>query len=211
MISGKKFKVEDLDRELFLATRKPEFDNEKMIEIKNAIIEWLKDKKMTPPNSSIANKLVCFLTETSPKLKTQDGLLPRKKGLALIGNPGTGKTFANKLISIFRGYRFFKADDIVQIFRDNKDEFMEIARGAEPIIVDDIGAEELFIEYGRKTEVIQYLISLRSDVFVERGVFSLFTSNLDVDAFKARYGDRCYSRLKGMCECCVINGEDLRQ
>lgn len=210
MIAGKGFKFEDLSREIESTSRKVNIDSQELIETKSKAIAWLQDKEIVPPNDQIKNKLVCFIAETADRFKDDKGRFARVKGLSLFGNAGTGKTFAGKIISVTREFRFFKSDDLVELFKDDRNEFVKIMKSNNPIIIDDIGAEETLIEYGRKTEVVQYAISLRSDAHTQYGALSVFTSNLDNDSFKSRYGDRSYSRIRGMCECCVINGKDIR-
>ncbi len=209
MLVGKTFKVMDLDSEIQRMITKVEFDKVLYSTLQKELTAWIEEKNWTPPNETIKEALIKYLVETSPKMRV-DGVSMRTKGLFFIGNSGVGKTFASKIISIFRGYKFFKAYELVEMFKENKEQFIEVMKSHEIIIVDDLGAEYTLVHYGHVEEVMSYAINLRSDVFIEFGVLTLFTSNLNKEEFIQRYTKRCYSRIKGMCDVVQAKGKDLR-
>jgi DNA replication protein DnaC len=96
--------------------------------------------------------------------------------------------------------KFFTAKGICRIcaaaekFKDQYDDYERIF--TEPkIIIDDLGAEPTEITvYGQTQTPIVDIISER----YRRQLFTIITSNLDVDQIKTKYGVRIYDRLKEM-------------
>jgi DNA replication protein DnaC len=64
---------------------------------------------------------------------------------------------------------------------------------------DDLGAEEVRMNYGNKKEVMVDLINERYDLFIQHGLLTHFTTNLTPDEIEKRYSTRVRSRLKHMC------------
>jgi DNA replication protein DnaC len=136
------------------------------------------------------------------------------RGLLLCGIPGNGKTVMALAIAWLIEYltsqeygsqsreivKFFTAKGICRIcaaaekFKDQYDDYERIF--TEPmIIIDDLGAEPTEITvYGQTQTPIVDIISER----YRRQLFTIITSNLDVDQIKTKYGVRIYDRLKEM-------------
>jgi DNA replication protein DnaC len=64
---------------------------------------------------------------------------------------------------------------------------------------DDLGAEEVRNNYGNIKEVMVDLINERYDLFLQYGLKTHFTTNLNPDQIEKRYSTRVRSRLKQMC------------
>lgn len=64
---------------------------------------------------------------------------------------------------------------------------------------DDLGAEEVRINFGNVKEVMVDLINERYDLFLAHGLKTHFTTNLNPDQIEKRYSTRIRSRLKHMC------------
>jgi len=171
---------------------------------------WLRDQGLMPPSRLIADSLVKFLVETK--------LHYRKKGLFFIGGVGTGKTVAFKIIQSVREFEFLESYEITEISKGFKTSseyikilFIKFVRDKNKnVIIDDLGDELTINSYGIKSEFMTEVIRERHKTFIDRGDLTLISSNLNEEAFKARYGERIYSRITQMCEVVVCNGKDLR-
>lgn len=64
---------------------------------------------------------------------------------------------------------------------------------------DDLGAEEVRNNFGNVKEVMVDLINERYDLFLQYGLKTHFTTNLNPDQIEKRYSTRVRSRLKQMC------------
>ena len=144
------------------------------------------------------------------------------RGLLLIGTPGTGKTFLLRAISEMFDIPMTTARKIERTaqdefsFRDlirlNLPRWSEVPRHWNDLIVDDIGSEEPVVkDFGRNYRPISEAIQLRYDAFVGRGWITHFSTNLQPEALRQRYGERCWSRLCEMCVPIVMTGEDRRK
>lgn len=136
------------------------------------------------------------------------------KGLFIYGGTGTGKTYiAHALAYSVKKERGWSVD--VSNFVGLLGEFREfIVRGTYQenlcnfckencIILDDLGAEKL-------TDFVQeFLYSIINNRY-ENMKRTVFTTNLDLKAFEARYGDRLLSRIGEMCIMVELKGEDKR-
>jgi DNA replication protein DnaC len=73
---------------------------------------------------------------------------------------------------------------------------------------DDLGAEEIRNNFGNLKEVMVDLIVERYDLFLQYGLKTHFTTNLDPTQIKKRYKDRVSSRLRQMCNLLAIGTEE---
>ena len=130
-----------------------------------------------------------------------------KKGLFFFGNTGTGKTYTLHALAKNKG----KVDNFVELlanFRDamRKGFYLDNLNdycNKEFIFIDDVGAEnisEFVLEFF-------YLVVNKRYENMKRTVIS---TNLTIEAFKDRYGDRILSRLSEMCLIIELKGDDRR-
>lgn len=144
------------------------------------------------------------------------------KGLFIAGNTGSGKTMAVRILAqLYRlnpvkdasginlSWNPISAIKLCEIYRENKnyDELVKL-----PIVlIDDIGSEPNEINYmGNKINVLANFIERRAD---DPTKVTSFTSNIPLNHpdFKARYGDRVYSRVVNMCNYLTLTGDDRRK
>lgn len=125
-------------------------------------------------------------------------------GLFLIGNYGTGKTMffqavGNTNIRIFSLLRHLATplEDIEAEIRScyNND-----------LVIDDIGAEPIYNNYGNKIDLLPWVIENR--IYLKSKTH--FTSNLSVGQIEKRYGGRVIDRIAGMCRTHKFTGESMR-
>jgi DNA replication protein DnaC len=158
-----------------------------------------------------------------------------KRGLFVTGDTGTGKTFALMLIAerckikrrdagyvtaqefsnlvskegSYNAVKKFTTDLKAEAWHQGRwdthsYEFVDL-------IIDDVGAENEAIHFGRHSESLVELIAARYDLWRERGVRTHFTSNLTTDQIEERYGKRIASRIFEMCWVTKFEGNDRRK
>lgn len=168
-------------------------------------------------------KLLCFyfskderFLQYSNKSKYVSTLnnLDFDKGLLIFGSIGFGKSLIMKIfknISI-PGNRFYyhEANDIVMEYSKDGYEGLENFLKSNAYY-DDIGTEEKASHYEKGKEIFKTIIETRYNQFLNKGYKTHFTSNLNPDELKERYGERVRSRLNEMFNIIVVNGEDRRK
>lgn len=134
-------------------------------------------------------------------LKLLKSYLANQSGLLLLGNVGCGKTF------------FFKAREIPVLSMQTICEHtlseistaLKAHEGSE-ILVDDIGAEGEFNNFGTKQDILQLILETRLAT-PER---THFTTNLKMPDLYARYGARTFDRLKELAKLYTLEGGSKR-
>lgn len=148
-----------------------------------------------------------------------------RKGIYLCGPTGTGKTWCLDIMaaycmadepSVFLGgkkerlrWKSVRCDKVCDDFM-NEGELRKY-KSAPVICFHDIGAEPQEVLYmGTRTKPMKEIMEYRGD---RTDVITLFTSNIPFrhQRFAAMYGDRCASRLRGMCNYLEIKGNDRRK
>tara|TARA_R100000655_G_scaffold30333_1_gene61163 strand:- start:1270 stop:1896 length:627 start_codon:yes stop_codon:yes gene_type:complete len=204
-----KFTLSDLKREIEGPQNISEVDSNELKEQIRVTTAGLQSKAITERNPVIFKSMVKYLAET--KLKC------RKKGLLYFGNPGTGKTFAAKVIAAFRDLHFYTCEELESKYEKSPDAFWEIIKERKDIVIDDLGTEKTRSDYGAKFELMGKALSERHKLFEQYGVKTIITSNLsgpkneEGKSIEDRYTTRIYSRLHQMCECVNAAGKDLRR
>ncbi len=162
----------------------------------------LKDRGLESRNDTIFNAMALYLAETS--------LGCRREGLLFSGGVGAGKTWAGKVIAGFRGLQFYTSDELLRWYLADREAFWEAMDEKKTIVIDDLGDEVTCNDYGNKSEVMGQLIVSRYRLYENHAVRTIITSNLTGKDIAKRYGARVYSRLKDMCKCVNVKGDDLR-
>lgn len=125
-------------------------------------------------------------------------------GLAVFGNPGSGKTFLFKVLQKILPpdnplkFRIVETHDLVSRFNAVGDEVFKAYKGKN-VCFNDLGFEKIGVRYGDKMEVMEQFIHIRMDEYENCGTITHFTSNLSKQQIVERYGMRIWSRIESMC------------
>lgn len=115
-------------------------------------------------------------------------------GLGLVclsGNPGSGKTVAaSNWLAIAGSGLFVKAARLSRWDRYDNDEMNRLLRAAR-LVIDDLGTE-FQDSKGNFMAILDEVIDVRYD----HSRPTVVTTNLDAEAFKARYGERIVDRIR---------------
>ena len=148
----------------------------------------------------------------------------KKPGLLLFGSIGSGKTTLARAIMRTINYLYYS------VYRDQRKEIAEIsalnlvkliASGEKPdeesflrfqkcemVFIDDLGLEPAAIKnYGNEILPVVDLLYYRHD----RMLFTICTSNLDMDGLEEKYGKRTGSRFYEMFNRIGFTNEDYRK
>lgn len=132
-----------------------------------------------------------------------------RKGLFLIGNYGCGKSsliysFCEVLRNVGQGFLRYSMIDIDDDFAQNSYSAFNKHRGEYPKYYDDIGRESVMAgSYGNKASVATKICEFRYRLFIEKGVKTHYSSNMNGKTFEERYSDFIYTRIKESCN--IIN------
>jgi len=155
------------------------------------------------------------------------------KGILIAGGTGIGKTCLMRwFLELTKRVlnckvRMSTASDVVSDFKQYGEAIIKrhglgsfsqhahrpIPNYNEPIheYFDDLGTEENVMIYGQKTDVFKQILTDRHRMFLEHGLFTFASTNLNPTQLLERYGDRVDSRIKQMFNIWHIGGEDLRK
>lgn len=128
------------------------------------------------------------------------------KGLMLVGGCGVGKTLIGmRIIPLLLNHYCGKVVTICTANELNKtpDEIMR----NHIIYIDDIGTEDVSNIYGNKRIPFAELV----DIAERDGKLLIFSTNLDDEHLKAKYGDRVVDRLHAIVRKITITGKSNRK
>lgn len=142
-----------------------------------------------------------------------------KLNLLFMGKCGSGKTYlasciANELMS--KGYSVIMLSSFAFVnrmlkyhttFDDEKLGFLDPLLDCDLLIIDDLGSENII-----KNVTVEYLFHVINERMTA-GKHTIFTTNLDDDMIRSRYGERTYSRLFGSAQSkgFALSSSDLRK
>lgn len=143
--------------------------------------------------------------------KIVDLLKKTGKGIFLFGDTGRGKTYT--LYAINKRFReigmsskienwvelLLELRERTQYLRDAIKELLD----TNTLMIDDLGSE-------RQTEWSQEILYTIINIAYEREKKLFIATNLSLEEFTLRYGDRIFSRLMEMCEPYELKGKDRR-
>lgn len=128
------------------------------------------------------------------------------KGLFMFGANGRGKTILSKTVipAIIKKFysRIISTYDAQQM-NEKLDEIL----GKRVISLDDIGTEDVRVDYGEKRWAFPEIM----DQAEKKGNLVIITTNLDAGAIEAKYGVRTIERIKATCKRVVFDGKSLRE
>lgn len=152
-------------------------------------------------------------------------LLDPSKGLFLHGNSGLCKTLSFNIVqrmlkNFYKEYYDFRPIEVVsclnlavEIISKNKD-LSEVKKyySRKEFVFDDLAQEETkYNLFGSIVPLMEIIITERERNFNNRGLITHFTCNENIEAVKAKYGSRVFSRINNMCNIVEIKGsKDIR-
>lgn len=141
------------------------------------------------------------------------------RGLVLIGNVGTGKTFfatrylrcrLRHAVTVVTKYQELGYSNNFQEWLHREYHDKNVDKPPEDVILDDVGAEPVAKRYGETREVIADVIAERYTYWQKHNAKTVITSNLSKQQFDDRYGRRVTDRLAEMCITVEFNGKSAR-
>lgn len=75
------------------------------------------------------------------------------------------------------------------------------------ICIDDLGTEEVSVKYGERRMAFAEI----ADAAEKEGKLLLITTNMMIEQFKEKYGDRVIDRLRATTKSVLFNGDSLRK
>ena len=139
--------------------------------------------------------------------------LSLRKGILLNGPVGCGKTSLLTLIkTFFSKERQYTLKSVRQIsFEFEGEGFQVISRYSNlafcnppfshmnrAFCFDDLGTEQPIKYFGNECNVMAEILLNRYDLFIQKGVLTLITTNLSASELESMYGSRVRSRMREM-------------
>ena len=161
-------------------------------------------------NSCLTEKYVLDNQSTEGVETVLKTIKEGKKGVLILGNPGSGKTFImdclQKIIPLDEnGFLKVNVLDVVLEFNLGGHKIFNL-RSKHNVFYDDLGTEDKGKFYSEYVEVFEKFIQFRYELWRSKGIITHFTSNDTAAELFKRYGLRCKSRLQEMFDIVVIGG-----
>lgn len=135
-----------------------------------------------------------------------------KRGLALVGGVGCGKTIAMRALCKLTGAAYCSVPDMALDYSlsgaEKLTDFLEKNKSVD-IVFDDLGAERTVKSFGNNFPMMEIMLR-RYDLWQRTGVRMHFTSNLNGKELKPVYGDRVLDRIHEMCDVKAIKAGSMR-
>jgi DNA replication protein DnaC len=134
--------------------------------------------------------------------------ITEEKGLFIYGNTGVGKTYFLYSLANRKNSKVRNFTELLVEFRDamNKGHYFDNIKDLtqeDYLFIDDIGAEKL------SDFVVEFLYLIVNKRY-ENMKRTVFATNLSVEDFIEKYGERIMSRISEMCILHELKGEDKR-
>lgn len=147
----------------------------------------------------------------TPEEKSISRITGFSKGIFLYGSTGVGKTHTlyaikNRCVQLRLGAEVENWVELLMELRANLNYLLENVKkilDKDIVMIDDLGVE-------KQTEWSHEILYLIVNKAYERGKPLFISTNLSLDEFREKYGDRILSRLSEMCELVELTGEDRR-
>lgn len=136
------------------------------------------------------------------------------KGLFIHGMTGTGKTYAlyaieKSGVKAIGSTKVGEVENWVEMLAEMRNNLSQSVNYAveltkkEMVIIDDLGAE-------KHTDWSQEMLYLIVNRMYLNQVLPIIATNLTLEQFQEKYGDRIFSRFVEMCEFVELTGDDKR-
>ena len=130
--------------------------------------------------------------------------LPQGKGICLQGHTGCGKTVPFEVMQVVsrndqnKAFSIVTADALSEkaATGDDLGQYRTVNKG---LCIDDLGEEQKARYMGNEICAITRVINSRHTLWRKNGTITHFTTNLEPDELREKYGDRVYRRLLEMC------------
>ena len=148
-----------------------------------------------------------------------------EKGILLFGTVGSGKTEILILLKKYcewlqspARYEIFNVPELGEAFSQAGFSSLNRIKSGN-IFFDELCKTEQTSGYpecervgymSSKTVIGEYIISVRNDLFNQRGSVTLFTTNVPLKGLSDIYGERAFSRITQMCNLIPYIGTDRR-
>lgn len=151
-----------------------------------------------PEDREVLLKLCNYMVRDHASCRNQ-GIDPNK-GILLSGPVGCGKTSLMKLIRFitphYRPYEIIPARNVVFGYNHIGHRIIEDYGNGHFYCFDDIGVEPMGRHFGKDCNVMGEILLSRYDLFLESGLRTHGTTNLNAQELEERYGKRVRSRMR---------------
>lgn len=151
-----------------------------------------------PEDREVLLKLCSYMVRDHASCRKMD--IDPNKGILLSGPVGCGKTSLMKLIRFitphYRPYEIIPARNIVFGFNHIGHRIIEDYGNGNFYCFDDIGVEPMGRHFGKDCNVMGEILLSRHDLFLESGLRTHGTTNLNAQELEDRYGKRVRSRMR---------------
>lgn len=145
------------------------------------------------------------------------------KGLMIIGGVGCGKTLLFRIFKIYtsdilkiNSFQSYTSSEIIDNINVNGVEYLEKfnTNNKTPITcyIDDIASKnETIKHFGTEVNVIEHLLGIRYNIFINHKKLTHCTSNLFPSQFRKKYDERIIDRMKEMFNIVELKGNSFRK
>ncbi|QEH44152.1 ATPase [Chitinophaga sp. XS-30] len=169
-------------------------------------------------DAPVIARMICWVLKDEPVAKKMD--IEIHKGIFLNGPVGAGKTSLMHLLNYLmeasqvhamrscRDISFeFSADGYEVIARYAKKSFRAHSYEPKAYCFDDLGLECSAMHFGSHCQVMGEILLSRYDLFVNYGMITHVTTNLNSQDVEEVYGKRVRSRLRQMLNLITFPGD----
>lgn len=141
-----------------------------------------------------------------------------KKGIAILGAVGNGKSMAMRALQTALGriqsnrcFSIVDCNDVFEAVKSNSEATEKFKIGNR--CFDDLGDENATaVNYGNRIEVMSGILNARYRKFEsDPNFYTHFTSNLNFEEIENQYGTRTADRLIQMCNIVILPGGSRRK